>query len=160
MLRTEAEKQGEELNRTRGKVISNFAYLEDMISDFIAASYFKEDEPEQLQALKEEVLEDKFFSFEFKKQLLKKILKTRFKNVDQKFPYSQLDQLQTFRNVIAHGLLVGIGNTSSPSKIYKVSLKHGGKMYPVDETLVQYENLRLQVQPSLDNLPGISRHRF
>jgi len=143
------------MNRERGRVVTNFAYLEDLISTFIACSYFKEDELVQLNALKDEILEDKFFSFEFKKQLLEKILKNRFQN-KYKVSYRKIEQMQTIRNTVAHGLLVATGDKHDKSKVYNVSLKHGGKVYPARELFDNYEKLRQQVEPVLRQLPGLT----
>ena len=149
------EKQTNQVLAQRGKIISNFAYIENIMNSFIAASYFGESETKQLNLMIEEVFNDKFFSFELRKQVFYKILKNRFRTVYSSFPRAKLERMQEIRNIIAHGLLTARSDIKKPA-ITGISFKHGGKIHLSSEIIQEYESLWKSVKLKLKDLPGIT----
>jgi hypothetical protein len=143
-------------NKQRGDVITNFAFIEHCISMFIAGSYFKEDEFEQMNTFRSEILDDKFFSFEFKRQIFIKILKNRFPEVYKNMPLKKIEKMQSLRNIVAHGPLSATGRKDRPNKVYDICFRHGGTNHPADKLLEEYEKLRMDVEPAVRNLPGMT----
>jgi hypothetical protein len=146
----------QKMNSKRGKVISNFSYLENIISTFISAAYFTLSQGDQMNAMKEEILEDKLFGFEFKRQLLEKILKKRFPDVYKTLPRQKIERMQTIRNIIAHGVLTATGEIDKPDSITDISFRHGGKNFGAEKMFEEYEEKRATVQPVLEKLPGLT----
>ncbi len=146
------KKEVSEVQSERGRIISNFAFLEMIISQFIANHYSSITKTKFI----EEVLEDEFFSFELKKRLFRKILKNYFKEIENKFPNKEFSRMQTIRNIIAHGVIqANQDDIKNPKKALNVRFRHGGKDYPARELLNEYFDLKVIVQKAIEGLPNI-----
>ena len=89
----------EDLNErtfNRGKIIEDVSVIEESIGIFISIHYFAKINEEFIA----EVLEDESFGLQLLKNILGAILKSH--HPDIRFPFSELDELQGIRNIIAH----------------------------------------------------------
>jgi hypothetical protein len=149
----------EDLLMRRGKAIQGFSFVEHVISRFIACSYFKPEDQDQLDCFVEEVMEEQYFSFELKHRLFIKILRGRFPKIYTSFPRKALKDMQELRNIIAHGQNVAKGRTGT-SEVFDIALMHGGKQYPVDELFKKYDLLYEQVYKAVSALPGVTLTKY
>lgn len=122
------------IQNERGRVMSNFAFLESIISNEIAKYYITNDDERVKFA--NEILEHRFFSFDFKKVLLQNIVKDKLGKKNPDF-FKALEGLQRSRNIIAHGLIVFIGDSTNPN-IDDVVFRHGGIEYKADQLIKVY----------------------
>ncbi len=109
-----------------------------------------------MNVMKEEILEDKLFGFEFKRQLFEKILKKRFPLIYSSLPRQKIERMQTIRNIIAHGVLTATAEIDEPNSINNISFRHGGNNYGAGKIFKEYEEKRAAVQPALEKLPGLT----
>lgn len=145
------DKKTNEIQNNRGKIISNFAFLETIISLFITNYYFGKTNTQFI----EEVMDDEFFSFELKRRLFTKIIKHHFKEKIDKFPNKEFRRMQEIRNIIAHATITAVTNSNSPGDVSDICFSHGGTRHTAETLINEYESLRLIVQKAISELPTI-----
>lgn len=85
-----------EITFNRGKMIEDVSVIEESVGIFISVHYFGGIN----ELFIAEVLEDELFGLQILKNVLSTILKKH--HPDIRFPFSELDELQGIRNIIAH----------------------------------------------------------
>lgn len=138
----------------RGKIITNFQYIEGLLKDYISKHYFKNTKEQIL--FKRELLEDEYFSF----FLLKKVFEKIFKKYDvnkytkNKAIFDKLNQLAKLRNLVAHAGIEGSARLASSSSITltKLFFRHGGEEKSIQKTIGEYNKLSGELQPILENI--------
>ncbi len=131
----------------RGRVITNFAFLEAAISDFIAHHYFQNSNLKE--AFLSEVMEEQYFNFDLKRRLFIKILE-KYPEFRNKMKLKQFQSMQEIRNILAHG-------TYEKNENGERCFRRGGINYLADDLLNEYQQLRKVVQPLMEELPGVSK---
>ena len=137
-----------ELDRLRGSVISNFAFIESALDKLLAVEYASE-EKTQRALFQHEVLEHRYFSFEFKKNLFQQIIKRKYPAEWGKFPKKDLEDMQTDRNIIAHAMLE-IHNREGATQKVTMCLKYQGICHEAHELIQGYKAKSKRVQPFIE----------
>lgn len=137
------------LQQNRGKIIDNFAFIEYRIEELICRAC-RPGDPAKFTA---QVLQDEYFSFALKKNILKKILESEpslyglsKKEIDGLI--GKLTQLAKRRNVIAHAVVLGSLSASNDS-ITRVYYLHGGVEYDPEKLSEEYNALSIPIMTTL-----------
>lgn len=133
------------INELKGKITSDFAFIERAISVCIASYYAKD-----WALFTEEILENDFFSFELKKRILGKLLKKHFP--EYIFPWAELARLQQLRNLASHGAITAVPNEQGGHTVY---LRHQGKNHSITKLKEEFESIKVVVDGAVDTLPGV-----
>lgn len=149
----------DEFYRKRGMLISNFAYIESLITSCIVANYFKPGDEKQITAMNEDIFESKLIPFEAKKIMLQTVLK-KYHNNQAKFPFKTLGDMQDIRNRFAHGVFQSkamvVSQEPPEYKVIELQIRHNAKTYNADKLFKQYDDLMERLDPYIKKLPGVT----
>lgn len=135
----------EEAHRIRGTIISQMAYVEHLMSEFMAKHYA----PINYIALQTEVLENPYFTFQLRKQILLTLLETKYPDI--KFPREELERMQNIRNIAGHAAIVAL--TDGDGKNGVVLFRAAGKNHSPSELAAEMKQMESVVNPFLNSLP-------
>ena len=123
----------------RGQIISQFAYVENLIKIYIVCSFFKDREKPLAIRLNSEILDDKNFHFSTLKSIFETILSKSqlksFKEYESNIS-GKLRGMYDIRCVIAHSIeKVNYKNNGQSIEFGESVVKWSKKGHPPDETI-------------------------
>lgn len=95
------EEEHRSIQLIRGQIITNFAYIELMMSELIAFHYTES--RQKNDEVIQDILEDEYFQFGLRKNIFKKVMEKYYK--DKNFPFGDLTNLGRYRNIIGHATI-------------------------------------------------------
>lgn len=153
----ELQKEMEDMALERGRVLANFAYIEDHVSFFIINHYLKGTitSEETAGKIRHEIFEDENFGFWLKFKLLEKILTKYYPEEIKDFPFGKMRRMMSLRNTIAHAQQksrLKMTGANSADVFGNIILFHGGIEYDAPSVISEYNKLTNEVSPALIKL--------
>lgn len=130
------------IKEKRGEILTNFAFVEDVMKSFIAGYYVNDIN----HPIVPEIFEDEYFSFGLLFKIFEKVLK---KQEDKSFPLQQLRRMSQLRNIVVHASVRGNATSPSTDKIVRIFFRHAGEEKEISEVFDEYDELKTLVQASL-----------
>lgn len=132
----------EKFFETRGRIVTNFAFIEKVMIRFISIHYFGISN----SAFEDEVLSDKYFNFGLLENIFNKVL-DNYPEHRSKVSKQNIKDLRDLRNFVAHGLQMIKGGVTY--------LERSGKTELATEVFDKYFTKRDLIMPQLLQLPAI-----
>lgn len=140
-----------------GFMVLHFSTVENFLEEYILITYAKHGKKDDKEAFYEDIISHHLFSFEFKRQIFKKALTKNHPNIAKGFPFKELEDLQTLRNIFAHRGLVAnsVEELSDLNNIFFAKKKR----FFVDVHKEFLYKVKL-VEDALWAIPGLSRNEI
>lgn len=143
-----------DIDRGRGNIISNFAYIENLLSQIIIRHYIRDEE--LVHKMTADIFDGEGFTFYLKFKLFEMVLRKYYseKVAELKYDPHKIRELGRLRNIIAHGRIETLGYRTNQNdiKYSEIFLVHGGEKYSAKEQIDKYNELKLSAQPKLEQL--------
>lgn len=137
----------------RGSIIEDVAAIEEMMNAFFSYHYLKRHDSEFVA----DFLENQYMSFQLKKDLIHRILKSHYPEFNAGSLDKGLEKMQRVRNIIAHGIRrVDVSNMGGEEQRigdpYFVLRGEKSYMHDLEKEFSGNEDIVLSV---LEQLPGV-----
>ncbi len=145
------------IDRKRGNTLSNFSYIEFLITKIIIKNYNLKDDIKE-QQITTDILEDEYISFGAKLRILKKIINKYHPAKYKKFPFGKIEELNKLRNIIAHSSLGMKIDQKTAIATSQILFIHGGEEKEAEVIISKYNHLKNGVQTELEKFGSESNY--
>ncbi len=147
MKKEELEIRMGEIKSERGRIVTNFAYIENLIKMACSLHYLGKID----QKFMSEVLEDDYFNFGLLTHIFQKVLT---KNPSFEFPIGKLFELSKHRNIIAHAQIKAYHENG---EVTDIRFYHGGERKEIGPIFSRYDELSKEIREKLNLFPGVEQ---